>query len=324
MRTAFFGSRVAHVSTGVKVSAPFMEAVPTWQSIFLVAACLLVAYQAWRGWRRGVVRQMACMVAIASAYVAAIFGGRLLVPWLRPLALPDPLLAALGGALCGLVAFAAVMLASTLLFKKTSQQPIAIVRLGYGTLGALIGGLFGVFLVWIAVLSIRVLGTLAEADVAISSAHRRTTERRLKVDARSRPSAKGVRQIAEMKRSLEEGTTGAVVEQVDPIPDRLYAMLGKLGQMFSDEQSMERFMSHPGVRPLAQHPKIVALQEDPVIARDVLSRNYFGLIRNQRIVEAANDPGIGELMRHVEFEKALDYAVASRENDPLHREHSPD
>ena len=249
---------------------------PSSQSIFLIVASLLVAYQAWRGWRRGVVRQIASVVAIVVAYVAAIFGGRLLVPWLRPLALPDPLLAAIGGALCGVVTFAFVTLASALLFKKTSQQTVAMVRLGYGAFGALIGALFGVFLVWIAVLGIRVLGSFAEADVAVSGAHRRNGDSRFRAETRSaHPPASGVRQIAEMKRLLEQGTTGAVVDQVDPIPDRLYSILGKLGQMFSDEQSMERFITHPGVRPLAQHPKIVALQDDPTIARDVLSRNYL-------------------------------------------------
>ena len=55
--------------------------------------------------------------------------------------------------------------------------------------------------------------------------------------------------------------------------------------------------------------KIAALQNDPDITRDIVNRNYLSLIRNRRIVAAANDTEIGELMRKFEFEKALDHAL---------------
>jgi hypothetical protein len=119
-----------------------------------------------------------------------------------------------------------------------------------------------------------------------------------------------------MKQSLEQGPAGAMVQQVDPIPGTLYGLLHKLGMMVSDDKRVDRFLSYPGVKPLLAHPKIAALQNDPVITRDIVNRNYLALLRNPRIVTAANDTEIGELMRKFEFEKALDYALRPPEADP--------
>ncbi len=112
-----------------------------------------------------------------------------------------------------------------------------------------------------------------------------------------------------MKQSLEQGPAGVVVQQVDPIPGSLYTILHKLGVMASDEKSMDRFLNYPGAKQITQHPKIAALQNDPDITRDILNHDFLNLIRNRRIIAAANDAEITELLRKFEFEKALDQAL---------------
>jgi hypothetical protein len=279
-----------------------------WQVVFFAGATLLVALQAWRGWRLGVVRQIASILALVVAYVAAFFGGRLFVPMLRPLGFPDQLLAIGAGALLGLIVFAGSSVLAAVLFKRTAEQTIGIVRLGYGSLGALIGALFGFGLVWLAVVSIRVLGTVAETEIA---AARRPVRSRKEAVLNPPPPPPGglVHGLAHMKQSLEQGATGSMLERVDPIPEEVYTALAKVGQMIANEESVSRFLAYPAVKPLAQHPKIVALQTDPEIAREVLARDYVGLLRNERIVSAVNDPEIAALLRKLEFQKALDYAL---------------
>jgi hypothetical protein len=58
------------------------------------------------------------------------------------------------------------------------------------------------------------------------------------------------------------------------------------------------------------------LQKDPDIARDLVAGNYLALVRNDRIIRAANDQEIAELMSKFEFEKALDYALRKPEKQP--------
>src|SRR5438552_3505302 len=67
-----------------------------WQTIFLSFALILIAFEIVRGWRLGVVRQLVRLLAIVSAYVAAIFGGRMLLPLLRPFARVPDLVISLG------------------------------------------------------------------------------------------------------------------------------------------------------------------------------------------------------------------------------------
>lgn len=282
--------------------------VDTWQVIFFAGATLLILLQAWRGWRLGVVRQMLSIVGIVAAYAAAFFGGPLFVPILRPLGFPDQLLSIAAGAVLGLIVLLAVSVLGALLFKRTAEQSVGAVRFGYGSLGALLGALFGVGLIWLAIMSIRVLGTVAETDIAAArravDSHGRSVVRPV-----APPPGALVRGLAQMKQSLEQGATGAMVEKVDPIPEAVYAALTKIGKVISSEESASRFLAYPGVKPLAEHPKIVALQSDPQIARAVLARNYYDLLHNERVVQAANDPEIVALLRQFELEKALDYAL---------------
>jgi uncharacterized membrane protein required for colicin V production len=288
------------------------DGVDSMPLVLLAAGAILVLLQAWRGWRLGIVRQVISLLAIVLAYVAAFFGGRHLIPFLRPIGLPDQLLGIGGGALLGTLVFLVISVVGAVLFKKTSDQSVGLIRFGYGASGALLGGLFGVFLVWVAILGIRVLGTVAETEVNAARPQVTAIDGRRSRTPVAEPSPVS-RGLVQMKHALEQGTAGAVVEHMDPIPGTLYSILGKIGQMMTSEQSIERFMKHPGVKPLSEHPKIVALQHDPVIAREVLARNYFALIRNENIVAAANDSELGVLLRNLEFEKALDHALRKPE-----------
>lgn len=282
----------------------------TLRMIFLGGACLLVALRAWRGWRLGVARQLISLCALAAAYPVAYFGGPRTVPFLRIVGFPDPLLAVIGGAILGLIVFVLINLFGALLFKRTAQQGVGAVRYSYGLLGAFFGAIFGLMLVWVVAMGVRVLGTLAQTEARIEKAPSRPAIARTKP---APPPSAVIRALVEMKESLDHGTTGRVIDSVDPIPDQVYATLAKVGEMVGREESVARFLEYPGVRPLAEHPKVAVLQRDPEILKEVARHDYLALLRNRRIVEAANDPEVAGLVKRLEFEKALDYALRSSE-----------
>ena len=278
---------------------------------------MVVLLKAWHGWRVGIVRQVLGIVALLVAYLVGYFGGGLLGPLLhRIIDLPENVLAVVGAVVTGFVMYCAITLVGSIVFKKTAQQSVTIVRLGYGLSGAALGAVYGLFLVWIAILAVRLLGSVAETQIAVAKNPHLTLGKPTPTPTpKPTPPSAVVRGLAQMKHSLESGAAGAMVQQVDPIPGTLYSILHKLGVMVSDEKSVNRFLSFPGVQPLLAHPKVAALQIDPDITRDIINRNYLALIRNPRIVAAANDAEIGELMRKFEFEKALDYAIRGAEKD---------
>ncbi len=281
----------------------------SWQISFFAVAAIIIALKAWHGWRLGVMRQAIGLLALVCAYVCAIFCGHILAPVLFIAGVPSRLSGIAGGAILGLLVYGTLSIVGAILFKKTSQQTVGVVRLGYGIAGAAIGGLMGLFVVWIAILGIRVLGTVAKTQIDAARQPAAAVQGKRAPKPVAKPSSL-VRGLAHIKESLEQGATGAVVEHVDPIPGTLYSLITKVGQMISNEQSIDRFLAYPGVKTLTEHPKIAALHSDPEIAKNLIAQNYFALVRNERIIHAANDREIGELMVKFEFEKALDHALA--------------
>jgi uncharacterized membrane protein required for colicin V production len=292
--------------------ASVSHGIDSYQAAFFVVAALFVAFTAWHGWRLGFLRQLINILALAAAYLIGYFGGTRLGPFLHRFSdLPEQALAVLGAVGLGFVIYCCITLIGVIAFTKTAQQREGLIRLGYGVSGSALGALYGLVLVWIVVLAIRLLGSVAESEIAVADQTPVPHSRSPKAPTPTPPPPSSmVRTLAHMKQSLEQGPAGSVVQQVDPIPGTLYGILRKLGLMVSDDKSVDRFLSYPGVKPLLAHPKIAALQNDPEIARDLVNRNYFALIRNPHIITAANDAEIADLMRKFEFEKALDYAIA--------------
>jgi len=281
-----------------------------WQTIFVSFALVLILFEVVRGWRLGVVRQGVRLLALVAAYAAALFGGRFLLPLLRPmLRAPDFFISLLAGALLGLVVYAILNMIGAILFKRTGQQSAGTVRLFYGACGAALGIFFGLFTVWLVVVTIRSLGAIAGAEL-----HPQREAAPLLMPPGSPPPATApappmVASLAKLKNSIELGSLGEAVKAVDAVPDRTYQTLGKVGSMVSNPRSAERFLSYPGAKELTENPRIVALREDPEIIDLIKQQRYLDLLQNPKLIEAVNDPALAAEVKRFEFQKALDYAT---------------
>jgi len=241
------------------------------QLLFLAFAAVVVLYQMYRGWRLGVVRQIARVCAIVLAYMAAFWGGPLTLPLLRPLGYPDCLLVLAGGAGLAMLTYFFLWLLSGILFKRTAHQTATPVWFLYGSLGALLGVVFGLVLVMFAVIAIRLFG-------------------------------------GEWKQTLESGTLGEVLTTIDPVPRSIYTIADKIRQTTSNPAALERFLAFSGST-LAAQPEIVALRDDPDILAAVQDHRYLSLLKNEKFVAAVNSPKINEMVRQFDLEKALDQAL---------------
>src|SRR3954465_729806 len=137
-----------------------------WQTVFLSFAVILLLFEVFRGYRLGLPRQLMRGAAIIAAYAAAYFGGGLLLPLLRPiLKWPDFIVSMIGGALLALIVYGVIASLGSILFKRTAQHPSGSVRLLYGFSGALTGVVFGLFFIWLILVGIRSVGSIADAQV---------------------------------------------------------------------------------------------------------------------------------------------------------------
>ena len=298
---------------------------PLWQLVFISFAAVLVLFQVVRGWRLGLLRQLMRVAALMAAYSAAIFGGKLILPVVRPFVkMPDIAISMLGGALLGLIIYFIITVIGAIVFKRTNQQSSRIVRWFYGSTGALLGLFFGAFFVWLIVVGVRSLGAIADAKVRTDAAiapdqsESSTTSRRIHmrladVDLANAESGPLLELLARLKNSIELGTVGDVVKTTDVVPESTYQTLGKIGLIFSNPESAARFLSYPGARELSDHPKIVALRSDPEIIEMISQGRYFDLLHDPRVIDAANDPTLAERVTKFDLQRALDYAAAKEE-----------
>jgi hypothetical protein len=175
--------------------------------------------------------------------------------------------------------------------------------------------LFGGFVVWLFVIGIRSLGSIAEAQVQSRAAGGafRTEENHLQpgyvaATPNIEPSSLIV-SLARLKNSVELGAVGQAVKSVDAVPNSSYQTLGKAGQVLSNPSSAQRFLSYPGAKDLTEHPKIVALRNDPEIMKMISQGQLMDLLHDQRLIDAANDPTLVEQVKKFELQQALEYAT---------------
>src|SRR5690242_19325476 len=150
--------------------ADLIRGIDTYQAGFFLGAAVFVVFTAWHGWRLGFMRQIMSILALAAAYIIGYFGGTRLGTTLHKfIDYPEAVLAVISAVGLGLVIYCCISLIGAIWFKKTAQQNAGAVRLGYGISGAICGAMYGLFLVWIAVLAIRLLGSVAETQIAVAT-----------------------------------------------------------------------------------------------------------------------------------------------------------
>lgn len=282
------------------------------QIVFFGAAALFLAYEAFRGWRLGVVRQGVRLAGLGVAYLAAFLVGGAALPLLRLSGYPDFVLRPVSMALVAFAVYGVIVFIGGVLFRKTTDQESRIIRFAYGTSGALLGVLAGLVFVLMAAVALRFLGTLATGAIRPGAGEGETPARGAAISG-----------LVEMKNSLEKGIPGALLESVDPVPEKMYGVVGKIGRVSASPEAIHRFLDFPGARELARQPEIVALREDPAIAQALREGRFLPLLRNPHVVKAANSAKVSELARKFELTKALDYALEAEKPPEPPKERRP-
>jgi hypothetical protein len=193
------------------------------------------------------------------------------------------------------------------------------VRLAYGLSGALAGLCFGAFFIWLILVGIRSVGSIADAQVharSITESAKSPAPRSVNSPRVDEPRSLGnfdadsvAAFIARLKNSVELGALGDVIKKTDVTPDSVYQTLNDVGTVCANPESAQRFLTFPGAVELSQHPKIVALRNDPEIADLIAQGRILELLQHPRVLEAANDPTLVERVKQFDLKKALEFAA---------------
>ena len=287
---------------------------PLWQIVFVSFAAVLILFEILRGWRRGLPRQIARLGALIAAYFAGWFASKFFGPLLGMFVrLPDALLSIVAGAIFALVIYAIVSGIGSALFRRTDQHESLIIRLLYGSTGSILGAFFGCFVVWLMVVAIRSVGSVANAEVREQAndstvVHAVDVRRRIFAEP-GEDEAPLTTSLARLKNSLEMGVIGTMVKKSDIVPPKTYDLIEKIGTVAANPQYAERFLEYPGAKELSEHPKIVALRNDQEISHMLAQGQFLELIQDHRIIDAANDLELRERLKKFDVVAALNYAT---------------
>lgn len=285
-----------------RADAPEMSDLgsPFWQNVLLYGAALVLLWEVYSGWRRGLIRSGLHFGAfVASGLLGMLIGQT--VAAMVGLVLPGIAFAAglITGSAIALLVLGVCLFLSALVFKRTSQQPPGMTRWFFGVGGAFFGLLTGLFLLWGGVSLIRTSGALAKSGMSGRP-------------AKDAPAT--TRVLASLKDSLEMGPVGELVESVDILPNEAYERIIRVGELSRNQAGMVRFLDYPGVQEIVAHPRMQSLLEDPTILQAVENKDFLVLMRSRTLINAATDPDLQKLVLQLDLEKALDYAMPANQD----------
>lgn len=277
------------------------EASPFWQNAFVIAAFVVLGWCVWSGWRSGIVRELVAMVGmflgvaagIAAGCATGVFIGRL-SPW-------HGYYIGIAVALVVMVAiYLGISFIGALLFKRTAQQRSILLKLAFGLGGAAIGAFVGLSIFWGAMLFVRGIGAYCEADFGP------------RVPRGERP---GIAEftVVKLKRSIESGPRGQQLIAFDIMPEKVYRVFGKFGQLVTKAkvhpEVVTRLLAYPPLQSLFTDRQLAAITSDPGAAEAFRTQGPQSLLQNQKILALANDPVLIAKVQRIDIEKALDYAL---------------
>ncbi len=276
-------------------------------SLFYLVCGVVLLWNFIRGWRAGPARMAVAFGAVAAGYIGALFLGEAMVSPLRPLlGFPDLILLAVGRALVGVLCYLLVVALGAVLFKRTSQQGVGLLRLLYGLSGAALGLLFGVVVVWALILTVRFTGALAEGRSAPGAPAEAKPDA---LDGTGLVANQVLNTTLAWKKDLESGPISPVVKAADPFVARDYEVMTKTGRVLARPEAMKRFLEAPAIKPLMRDPRFQALLADPEVVRLAKEHNYALLLRSSSVVEFLNDPATLAQIKALDFESVLNYAL---------------
>jgi hypothetical protein len=267
-----------------------------WRNVFFALAGAWVLASFLRGWMQGILRQLLVPLAV--------FGASLVLVLITPVAsgflyqnawLPASISALLLGVAIWLFAYNLLVFVGGIIFKRTRDQDFAILRLVFGVGGAAVAVVYALFQIWVIVIGIRILGRIAEDQIAVQS-------------SRNAVSSGFVVELARLKNSLELGSGKAVLDQLDPVPSAAYRRLDQSCQLLANPRAIGRLLESPALRGVWENPRIRTLQADPEILEAVRRGDFLSILSNPKALALWTDPNIRALLSGDQIQAACDYA----------------
>jgi hypothetical protein len=273
--------------------------------IFTIVGILAILLLGVVGWMRGALRILS---SFAALLVAGFLAGplKILTEWIFTVTHWLPLsLVPLGGMLLtGLLLFIVFESWAAWYLKRREKarqaQELAPRTDVESWTGAILGAAWGVCLVSLVLIGIDLI---AVADLAVAKAasphppkakvaFSNPYDRPLPTPMPTPVLDDTDKKLEAMQKDIQDSIFGGIVHQASPLDDAGRQTLDDLTLVLGDPVLFDKFQQLAPVKTLAQDPKLVALSQDPQVARWVRSQDYGHLLDDSKIADMLNDPDI--------------------------------
>jgi len=267
-----------------------------WRNVFFALAGGWILLSFLRGWTQGILRQVLVPLAVVGAFVAVILVTPTASGYLyQNTRLPSSASALLLGFAIWLFVYNLLVFLGGIIFKRTRDQDLTIVRLVFGVGGAVIAVVYAFLQIWVIVVGIRIFGRVAEDQIAVQS-------------TRNAVSSGLVVGLDRLKNSLELGSGKVILDQLDPVPPDAYRRLGQCSQLLGNPRAFGRLLESPAFRGIWENPRIRTLQADPEILEAIRRGDFLSILSNPKVFALWTDPSIRALLSGDQLQAACDYA----------------
>lgn len=196
-----------------------------------------------------------------------------------------------------------------------------VARIGVGMLSAfgllrMMGGLAGWkgvalsiipsgFLLWVAAMSLRLVGNLygmeGVASVSREGARIQSTFGDL---------------VNQARKMMEGSMVGGLVSSLDPFSMRPTANLARLLIVWPDKKLWPALAANPKTGKIYAHPKVAELGYNQAVRTAIEKKDFAGLMQMKEVETVAGYPDLNPLLSDVALEDAMDQIIYGRTPNP--------
>jgi hypothetical protein len=158
------------------------------------------------------------------------------------------------------------------------------------------------FLLWVASMALRLLGSLDGMESAAEVARKGVD---IQTQARSFWTS--------LSQRMDNSMLGSVVKKLDPYDLKATANLSRLLILWPEPNVWQRIaMQGPEIANMMNHPRVIELGDDPAVRKLISARDFAGLMQLRKVEEAASHPDIEPVLSGLDLEQAMDTLIYQR------------
>ena len=282
---------------------------------------LVIALFAYSGYRRGLVRMAASLLALL---VAGLLAQPLAPLGALPLGSSVPLLLKplAGAVVMALILFVVFdLLIGIPLRKRTrAREDEGLPRMApwERPMGLVLGAFWGLGILTLCLAGINAAGhaqrAMRQSDAQI--AYREKHPGRWTVVPVTELHLAEPERAEVMSTSIDESVFAPLVVKVNPIDDKVEKTLEDLRVVVNDPQLMALFMANERVRTLMENQTLQGLAKDPEIAASLRAGDYRGLMDNPKLAAVTEDRVLMWRLRELHIDGLLEEVRQSSQSLP--------